>query len=200
MSMNSKVIESFNKFAEQYADITFSNLLQYELNRFISLIPKDGKVLDLGCGAGRDVEYFTDFKLKTMGIDASKNLINEAKKRVNENFEVMDMRKLTFKDEEFDGIWAQDSISYVAKDDVKGVLKNVFRILKREGIFFVSVRKGSDEVLILSEKLGKNEVMVGFYEINELEALLREAGLEIMNSYLQDGNDFTWINIFAKKS
>ena len=34
---------------------------------------------------------------------------------------------------------------------------------------------------------------------NELEALLREAGFEIMNTYIQDGNDFTWINIFAKK-
>ena len=111
----------------------------------------------------------------------------------------MDMRNLTFKDEEFNGVWAQDAISYVTKEDVINVLKHISRILKKEGVFFISVRKGSDEILILHEKLGKNEVMVGFYEINELEALLREAGFEIMNTYIQDGNDFTWINIFAKK-
>ena len=193
------MIESFNKFAEQYADITFLNILQYELNRFISLIPREGKVLDLGCGGGRDVQYFADFKLEAVGIDASIKLIDEAKKRVNGNFEVMDMRNLTFKDEEFNGVWAQDAISYVTKEDVINVLKHISRILKKEGVFFISVRKGSDEILILHEKLGKNEVMVGFYEINELEALLREAGFEIMNTYIQDGNDFTWINIFAKK-
>ncbi|MBS3157433.1 class I SAM-dependent methyltransferase [Candidatus Woesearchaeota archaeon] len=197
--MNNGVIESFNKFAEQYADITFLNILQYELNRFISLIPREGKVLDLGCGGGRDVQYFADFKLEAVGIDASIKLIDEAKKRVNGNFEVMDMRNLTFKDEEFNGVWAQDAISYVTKEDVINVLKHISRILKKEGVFFISVRKGSDEILILHEKLGKNEVMVGFYEINELEALLREAGFEIMNTYIQDGNDFTWINIFAKK-
>ena len=197
--MNNGVIESFNKFAEQYADITFLNILQYELNRFISLIPREGKVLDLGCGGGRDVQYFADFKLEAVGIDASIKLIDEAKKRVNGNFEVMDMRNLTFKDEEFNGVWAQDAISYVTKEDVINVLKHISRILKKEGVFFISVRKGSDEILILHEKLGKNEVMVGFYEINELEALLREAGFEIMNTYIQDGNDFTWINVFAKK-
>ena len=87
----------------------------------------------------------------------------------------------------------------VTKEDVINVLKHISRILKKEGVFFISVRKGSDEILILHEKLGKNEVMVGFYEINELEALLREAGFEIMNTYIQDGNDFTWINVFAKK-
>ena len=197
--MNNGVIESFNKFAEQYADITFLNILQYELNRFISLIPSEGKILDLGCGGGRDVQYFADFKLEAVGIDASIKLIDEAKKRVNGNFEVMDMRNLTFKDEEFNGVWAQDAISYVTKEDVINVLKHISRILKKEGVFFISVRKGSDEILILHEKLGKNEVMVGFYEINELEALLREAGFEIMNTYIQDGNDFTWINVFAKK-
>ena len=197
--MNNGVIESFNKFAEQYADITFLNILQYELNRFISLIPSEGKILDLGCGGGRDVQYFADFKLEAIGIDASIKLIDEAKKRVNGNFEVMDMRNLTFKDEEFNGVWAQDAISYVTKEDVINVLKHISRILKKEGVFFISVRKGSDEILILHEKLGKNEVMVGFYEINELEALLREAGFEIMNTYIQDGNDFTWINVFAKK-
>ena len=197
--MNNGVIESFNKFAEQYADITFLNILQYELNRFISLIPSEGKILDLGCGGGRDVQYFADFKLEAVGIDASIKLIDEAKKRVNGNFEVMDMRNLTFKDEEFNGVWAQDAISYVTKEDVINVLKHISRILKKEGVFFISVRKGSDEILILHEKLGKNEVMVGFYEINELEALLREAGFEIMNTYIQDGIDFTWINIFAKK-
>jgi len=197
--MNNEVIESFNKFAEQYADITFSNILQYELNRFISLIPSEGKILDLGCGGGRDVQYFADFKLETIGIDASIKLIDEAKKRVNGNFEVMDMRNLTFKDEEFNGVWAQDAISYVTKEDAINVLKHVSRILKKGGVFFISVRKGSDEILILHEKLGKNEVMVGFYEINELEALLREAGFEIINTYIQDGNDFTWINTFVKK-
>ena len=198
--MKNEVIESFNKFAEQYADFTFTNILQYELNRFISLIPENGTVLDLGCGSGRDVLYFLDFKLKPVGIDASEKLVEEAKTRVPDGkFEVMDMRNLSFKEGNFDGVWAQDAISYFSKEETQKTIKDIAGILKNEGIFFISVRKGKNEVLISYEKLGKSQVMVSLYEKEELESLLKKSGFEIMNSYLQDGQDFTWINIFAKK-
>ena len=128
-------IEAFNKFAEQYADFTFDNLLQYELNRFIALVPKNDKILDIGCGSGRDVHYFLDYKLQPIGIDASQEIIKEAKKRVPEgNFVHMDMLNLKFTPFEFDGIWALDSISYLKKDLIPEILLNLNKILKQEFI------------------------------------------------------------------
>ncbi|MBU2639865.1 MAG: class I SAM-dependent methyltransferase, partial [Nanoarchaeota archaeon] len=187
---------------EQYADFTFSNnLLQYELNRFISLMPKNGKILDLGCGSGRDVQYFIDYSLDAMGIDASEKLIEEGKRRVpTGKFEVMDITKLNFEDGIFDGVWAQDSISYVSKDELGGVLKKVNSILKSNGMFFVSVRKGSGEKTVKHEKVGEEEIFTTFFTKEELEEYLKKNGFEIMNSYIQEGEDYKWVNIFAKKS
>ena len=199
-SSYNNTIESFNKFAEQYADFTFLNLLQYELNRFIALIPKNAKILDVGCGSGRDVHYFIDYKLTPIGIDASEELIKEAKKRVPEgNFLKMDMLNLSFEPFKFDGIWALDYISYIKKDSIPEILNNFNKILKQEGILFISVRQGEGEKLISHEKLNKEEILIHFYSQLEIEDLIKQANFEILNSYLEEGEHFTWINIFSKK-
>lgn len=198
--MNIETIKSFDNFAEQYADFTFSNILQYELNRFISLIPKKAEILDLACGSGRDVQYFLDYGLQPIGIDASENMINEAKKRVpNGDFKIMYIESLNFKDQSFDGIWALDALSYAEKKDMQKILESINNILKKEGIIFVSVRHGEGEQIIEYEKLGKSQIKVSFFEQHELENLFKMAGFEILNSFTQDGEDFSWINIYAKK-
>ncbi|MAF50996.1 MAG: hypothetical protein CMH64_02790 [Nanoarchaeota archaeon] len=194
------VINSFNKFAEQYADFTFDNILQFELNKFISLVPEESKILDLGCGCGRDVQYFIEYKFDVFGIDASEKIIEEARKRVEGKFKIMDINNLSFEENSFDGIWAQDSISYLSKGNIGEVFRKIFNILNENGVFFISVREGEDEKLIEHEKLGKNEIMISFFNKEELEKFLEKAGFEILNSYVQEGEDFKWVNVFAKKN
>tara|TARA_Y100000034_G_scaffold72387_1_gene87279 strand:+ start:27 stop:626 length:600 start_codon:yes stop_codon:yes gene_type:complete len=198
--MNKANIEAFNKFAEQYADFTFTNILQYELNRFISLIPKKAKILDLACGSGRDVHYFLDYGYEPIGIDASENMIKEAKSRVPKGkFKLMHLESLDFPKESFDAVWALDAFSYVKKTDIPQILTTLNKTLKHEAIVFISVRQGEDEKEIEYEKLGKNKIKVSFFTSKELEKLLIKAGFTISNSFTQQGEDFTWVNIYAKK-
>jgi len=198
--MNLETIEAFNSFAEQYVDSTFSNILQYELNRFIAFLPKNAKILDLACGSGRDVQYFLDYNLNPIGIDASKKMIEEAKKKVpNGEFKVMNIESMKFKKDTFDGIWALDAISYVEKKEVNKVVKTLNNILKESGIVFVSVRKGEDEKIIEYEKLGKSQIKVSFFSQEELESLFIRSSFTILNSFTQEGQDFAWINIYARK-
>ena len=75
----------------------------------------------------------------------------------------------------------------------------VFNVLRKDGVFFISVRKGEDEKLIAHEKLGKDKIMISFFDKVELETLLKKVGFSIINSYIQEGEDFSWINIFVKK-
>ena len=199
-ALYNKTIEAFNKFAEQYADFTFSNLLQYELNRFIALIPKNAKILDIGCGCGRDVQYFLDYELQPIGVDASSELIKEAKKRVPDgDFKQMDMLNLTLEQSSFDGIWALDSISYLNKSLIPQILSSFNKLLKQDAILFISVRQGEGEKLISHEKVGKEQILIAFFSQNEIEELIKQADFEILNSYVEDGEHFTWLNIFAKK-
>ena len=176
--MNDLTIAAFDKFAEQYVDLTFLNVLQYELNRFISMIPKKGKIIDLGCGSGRDVQYFMDYGFDAVGVDGSENMITEAKKRVPDgDFKVMHLQSLNFPEQSFDAGWALDSISYIKKEEVPNFLLSLYKILKNDAVVFISARHGEGEKEIEFGKLGNSRIPIAFFSQEELETLLTENGL-----------------------
>src|SRR3989338_7450431 len=104
-----ETIRLYDKFARQFAAFAEMALPQYELNKFISML-KGKRILDLGCGSGRDVRYFLDEKLKPAGIDASFPMLLQARERGKGGYIQMDILKLGFKGRSFDGAWAVGSI------------------------------------------------------------------------------------------
>ena len=79
MDSAKETIQTYDKYAKFYADFTSEKVFQFQLNKFISFIPKGGKILDAGCGAGRDVSYFYEEEFDVIGIDMSDGLLKEAK-------------------------------------------------------------------------------------------------------------------------
>jgi len=100
-----QAVQTYNKIAKIYSDYTYNKIQQYQLTKFISMLPGK-RVLDAGAGSGRDVEYFLNEGYDAIGIDISEGMLKEAKKRVPKKsvFKKMDFRKLKFKKESFDGI------------------------------------------------------------------------------------------------
>jgi len=198
--MNVQTLALFDKFAEQYADLTFQNILQYELNNFISLLPKNAKILDVGCGSGKDVQYFMDYGFQAVGIDASENMIKEAKKKVADgDFKIMNLLSLDFPKESFDAAWVLDTVSFIDKVDMPKFLSSIYDVLKSNAVIFISARQGVGETEIEYEKLGNSKINIAFFYQEEMEELLGKNGFEILNLFTQDGEEFTWINVYARK-
>lgn len=66
---------------------------------FAKEVKDTDRVFDAGCGYGRWANRFTNY----VGIDFSPDFIEKAKKNFpSKDFRVMDMKKLDFKDKEFD--------------------------------------------------------------------------------------------------
>ena len=198
--MNVQTLALFDKFAEQYADLTFQNILQYELNNFISLLPKNARILDVGCGSGKDVQYFIDYGFQAVGIDASENMIKEAKKKVADgDFKIMNLFSLDFPKESFDAAWVLDTVSFIDKADMPKFLSSIYDVLKSNAVIFISARQGVGETEIEYEKLGNSKINIAFFYQEEMEELLGKNGFEILNLFTQDGEEFTWINVYARK-
>ncbi len=195
-----KAIETYNKFAKIYADYTAHKLLQFQLNKFISLLPKKANVLDAGCGAGRDVSYLLEEGLDVIGIDIAEKLLEEAKQRVKEGkFLKMDLLNLEFPDKNFDGIWCMATLADFEKKDASKVLTNFNKILKDKGIIYIAVKEGEGEQIIKKEKYNNEPRFYAFYKEDELNKLLKENGFKVIESMVSyDGNN-AWVEIFAKK-
>ena len=92
------VEKGYDKIARDYYTHRDLNKFNSELDKFISLLPKNAHVLDVGCGAGiPTAKYLVQRNLDVTGIDISDVMINMAKENVpNVNFIKMDMNDLKF--------------------------------------------------------------------------------------------------------
>ena len=192
-----KTIETYNKIAKIYSDYTFGLVLQYHLNEFISLLPKKARILDAGCGSGRDVTYLTDYGFDVIGIDISDGLLEEAKKRAKGEFKKMDITDMKFKDGEFDGIWSCATLLHLKKEDIPKVLKDFNKILKKDGVLFINVKEGVGEEIRKKKEYNDLPRLFVYYSISEILNLVKEAGFEVINSFTD--KDPNWINVYARK-
>lgn len=93
------------------------------------------KILDVGCGTGKNVEAFSKFG-ESWGVDSSSDAILFCKKRGLKNIVMGSIEKIPFNKESFDLITALDVLEHV--DDIKA-LKEISRALKKSGILIATV-------------------------------------------------------------
>lgn len=90
-----------------------------------------GRVLDIGCGTGEFAPLFD--RENYCGIDISPAYILFARKARRGNFQVMDAKKLSFPDGNFDFVLIMAVLHHLNDEDASGVLKEARRVVKDQG-------------------------------------------------------------------
>jgi len=89
------------KFAENYSQESIDLGYLRQLNNFADRVEashRNGlKILDAGCGPGRDSQILSDKGFELNGVDLSKSMIDIAEKK-DGNFQLMDICDLSFED------------------------------------------------------------------------------------------------------
>ncbi|MHA4809096.1 class I SAM-dependent methyltransferase [Flavitalea flava] len=103
------------------------------------------KVLDVGCGSGRNLFYFLRNRYEVFGIDPDQQAVNAVKglsaslapNNPQENFLVCSAENLSFSDDTFDLVICS-AVLHFAKDKQHFglMLRSIFRVLKPGGYFF----------------------------------------------------------------
>jgi SAM-dependent methyltransferase len=153
------------------------------LNDFLSLTKSTNPyVLDLGCGNGKDTEYLRQGGASVVGIDYSRGMLEEAKKRINEGIICqMDMRSLGFSGEVFDGVWANGCIYHVPKNSLLLVLQEIMRVLTPSGVLSFNFKIGTGEKLEKAPRsFQRGPRFYAYYKVNEIEKSLRMIGFEVL--------------------
>lgn len=200
--------------ADKYAD-KFSFVYQYG-NSVLELleIDKDMVILDLGCGTGTLTKKLSEMCAKAVGIDASEDLLEAAKKHYPElEFIHADATNFVL-NEKVDAIFSNAVFHWIEQEKQPELLHCIYSALKENGqLVFEFGGYGNNRLIHLAlESVFENhhrEYNMPFYfpTIGQYASLLEQSGLKVRSMSLfdrmtalngQNGLE-DWIKMFVKK-
>ena len=143
MSHN-ETLEYYNTNAEDFVHGTINVNFQETQERFLKHIPPQGRILDFGCGSGRDAKYFHTRGFEVDAVDGSEELCKLAAEYIGINVKQMLFSELDVV-EEYDGIWACASILHLSALELRDVFSKMIKALKNGGIIYTSFKYGEYE-------------------------------------------------------
>ncbi len=144
---------------------------------------KGGLCLDLGCGIGQFSKRIMEYGYDVISADISSIALNKVKE-FNDNIVNFDMRKeFPFEDDKFDIVFANLSIHYFSDEETRNIIKEIKRILKKDGLFIGSV----NEIQGYENIKDTAEVLDYHYYLNKGK-YVRLFDVEDVKKYMSDFN------------
>ena len=137
----------YNKNARNYTEQTRMVDLSELYVDFEECLNPGARILDLGCGSGRDSKYFLENGYSVIPVDGSAAMCIAASEYLHIPVRQMLFSELKFKNE-FDGIWACASLLHVPKTQIRDIMAKVERALKPDGVLYASFKYGEEEINI----------------------------------------------------
>lgn len=205
MSMSERTIGYYeanaSTTARGYEGVDFGQVL----DRVLQYAPRRGKLLDIGCGSGRDAAFFLRQGYDVTATDGSNAMLREADSYHPELHERLVHHRLPnrlpFDPESFDVVTSMAVIMHLREEDLPCVFADIARVARPDAIVAYTVntaRAGLDEN-------GNDEKGRRFTCLNgnQWEGLHTEAGLETLHFWESD--DLTgrpgiqWVSFVCKK-
>ncbi len=159
------------------------------------------KILDLGCGPGRDLIAFQEMGYDVTGVDATPAFVQMAKQIAGVTVWQQSFLSLDLPSNSFDGIFANASLIHVPSAEMFRVLQHLYQSLTDRGVLVMS--------MLLGDREGFSERPTGYryvtgWEYETLEPILLAAKFEILHHYYRPTgipiHDCSWLVFVVSKS
>lgn len=196
-------VESTLQYYEEHAEEFASNTIDADMEnvrfRFMAHLPMGARILDFGCGTGRDTKAFLDLAYEVSALDGSEALCRIASEHTGIRVRCMDFRDYTpAKGEVYEGIWACASLLHLKKSELIPVLRELGKALQYGGILYISFKHGSFE----GERNGRYFTDFTLEEVREFMKDIPE--LKLVEHWLTGDvrpgrGDEQWLNLIFEK-
>lgn len=190
-------IEYYDNNAREYYEATVNADMSDACDRFLKYVIQGGRILDAGCGSGRDSLYFIRRGYDVVSIDGSQEMVEFSSRLTGQKALQLKFEEIDFRNE-FDGVWACASLLHVPKSEIKNVLRKLVTSLKEGGILYASFKHGKHEIL-------RDQRLFNSYDEDGLKRLLQSVPeLELINIWetkdVRPGREEeSWINCICRK-
>ena len=174
-----KTLEHYNERAVEFWEGTRDHDVKQNIEALLHHIRGESplRILDFGCGPGRDLAAFHTLGHEAIGLEGSPPLAAMA--RTHSGCEVWEQNFLALQlpCEYFDGIFANASLFHVPRQELPRVLSELHTTLKPDGVLFASNPRGNNEE-------GWNRGRYGSYhDLESWRALLTAAAFTELEHY-----------------
>jgi cyclopropane fatty-acyl-phospholipid synthase-like methyltransferase len=193
------VKKGYNKSAERY----LKRRNQFRNNKYLEKLNKHLKkratILDIGCGAGKPIDYFFIKKgHKVIGIDFSKKQIDLAKKNVPEaEYKVQDFSKLKRNEYKVDAVVSFYAIFHIPRRQHQVLFKRINSFLPRGGLILVTM--GSTAWEGVEEDFHGSKMYWSHYDPKKNKGIIKSTGFKIIFDEIDKGGRENHQIILAKK-
>ncbi|SOD40497.1 class I SAM-dependent methyltransferase [Nitrosovibrio sp. Nv4] len=140
-------VAHYNERAEAFWEGTKDHDVGQNIAALLQHIKVDPpcKILDFGCGPGRDLKLFSQLGHIAVGLEGAGRFVDMARSHSGCEVWHQDFLRLDLPDEYFDGVFANASLFHVPGSELPRILKELWATLKPGGVLFSSNPRGSGE-------------------------------------------------------
>ena len=200
--------EGYNSIASRYFNkwhkLDFFQKLHLE--RFADRVGNGARILDAGCGTGKDSHYLCQIGLNVVGLDISESMLRKSREvDCDGRISVVlgDMRYTPFADSTFRGVWTNSALVHL--QNKREALEEFDRLLEPEGMLHICVQNGEHPFYVQKQnESGDTKRMYAFYDkrhwfypnLPELKTDLTIVGFK--PSWL-NSRKARWLRVYARK-
>lgn len=184
------------KERKRFAELIWKNFTKLP---FLQVLYRTRRILDLGCGDGKDLPVFLSLGLDPVGLDYAEEMLEIAGRRCPRALLILaDMRDpLFFMDGQFWGVWTCSAIPHIPRVELPGLLHDIWRILKKNGVLYISARQGEPgcyKIPYLDVEVYRER-----YTVEEISSILEDMAFKIVSAETIPWKSDLYPTIFAVK-
>lgn len=197
-TIEDKTLQYYAENLQTFVGGTVSADMSEARKYFLQNLPEHARILDFGCGSGRDTIAFLNLGYQVDACDGSAELC-----RIAGEVTGIQIKQMLFQDLDgiavYDGIWACASILHLPKGELKTVLEKIAAALKDHGVLYTSFKYGT------FEGMRQGRYFTDFTEDSLREFFRSVPALQIFRTWITKDvrpgrEEERWLNILARRS
>jgi SAM-dependent methyltransferase len=177
--LSARTLAHYRRFASAYREGTWDHDVRQNIDALLAAIggPPPLRILDLGCGPGRDVIAFRDLGHQPVGLDGCPEFVEMARSASGCPVWLQDLLALDLPAGHFDGVFANAVLFHVPSRALPRVLADLSATVRPAGVLLASNPRGANEEGFADGRYAC------FYDFPTWCRLAESAGFELLDHY-----------------